>query len=146
MATKKAGSPIRRKDLTQSRTPAQWGRRLARLVGEKFGVQMSENLAKNEGVFGGRDLVIKCAKSTMPPVSVLIDMLERIDELWAVYLMPDGGAEVWRVPANALREHGYFTHGANVQLRVEIYRRKIILIGELIGTLSEAEVESCDIP
>lgn len=128
------------------RAPSQWGRRLARLVGDKFGVQMSENLSKNEGTYRGKDIVIKCAKSQMPPVSVLIDMLERLDELWAVYLTPDGGAEVWRVPISAVNEHGYFTHGPKVQKRVEIYRRRIVLVGKLQGTLTEAEVESCNIP
>src|SRR5690606_29824033 len=34
--------------------PSQWGRRLARLVGEKFGVHMVENHAKNEGTFKGK--------------------------------------------------------------------------------------------
>jgi hypothetical protein len=73
-------------------------------------------------------------------------MLDRIDQLWAVYVMPDGGAEIWAVDADKVRLHGYFTHGPNVAKRVEIHRRKIIPIGKLIGTLSADEVESCRIP
>jgi hypothetical protein len=126
--------------------PSQWGRRLARLVGAKFNVQMSLNQSKNEGTWRRKDIVIKCAKSTMPPVSVLVDMLERIDQLWAVYVMPDGAAEIWAVDADKVRLYGYFTHGPNVAKRVEIHRRKIIPIGKLIGTVSADEVESCRIP
>lgn len=126
--------------------PSQWGRRLARLTGEKFGVTMSDNMSKNEGAYGGKDIVIKCAKSTMPPVAILIDMLERVDELWAVYMMPEGGAEVWVVPIEKVRAHGYYTCGPKVQKRVEIYRRKIIQLGTLFGALTAAEVESCNIP
>lgn len=126
--------------------PSQWGRRLARLVGEKFGVQMVENHAKNEGIYKGKDICIKCAKSPMPPVSVLIEMLDRVDQLWAVYVMSDGTAEVWSLDAKQVRELGYFTHGEKVQKRVEIYLRRIKPVGKLIGTLTEEEVESCRIP
>jgi hypothetical protein len=133
-------------DADKNIAPSQWGRRLARLVGDKFGVHMSENMSKNEGTYRGRDIVIKCAKSPMPPVSVLIDMVDRIDELWAVYVMPEGGAEVWVVDAKEVREQGYHTHGPNVQKRIEIYLRKIVQIGKLKGTLTEDEVESCHIP
>lgn len=126
--------------------PSQWGRRLARLVGAKFGVQMSPNHSKNEGTWKRRDIVIKCAKSTMPPVSVLIDMLERIDELWAVYLTSEGEAEVWSVPAREVRRLGYYTRGENVQKRVELSRRKLLPVAKLIGTMTREEVESCRIP
>ncbi len=126
--------------------PSQWGRRLARLVGEKFGVQMVENHSKNEGAFKGKDICIKCAKSPSPPVSVLSSMLDRLDQLWAVYLMTDGRAEVWAVDINKVRERGYFTRGEKVQKRVEIYLKVIVEIGEKVGELTEAEVESCRIP
>lgn len=126
--------------------PSQWGRRLARLVGEKFGVQMVENHAKNEGTFQGKDICIKCAKSHMPPVSVLVEMLDRIDQLWAVYLLNDNTAQIWAIDARQVRKLGYFTHGEKVQKRVEIYLRHIVPVGTLVGTLTEAEVESCRIP
>ncbi|MBV9864806.1 MAG: hypothetical protein JO316_05620 [Abitibacteriaceae bacterium] len=141
-----AGRGKRVSDTDKNTAPSQWGRRLARLVGEKCGVTMSENFSKNEGTYRGKDIVIKCAKSPMPPVAVLIDMLERIDQLWAVYLMPEGGAEIWAVDIDKVRQHGYFTRGPKVQKRVEIYRRKIIQLGTLVGTLTEAEVDSCNIP
>lgn len=136
----------RNKRLAEKNTaPAQW-RRLARLMGEKFGVAMSPNFSKNEGTYQGRGIVIKCAKSPMPPVAVLETMLDRIYQVWAVYVMPEGGAEIWVVDTGKVREHGYFTHGPKVQKRVELYRRKIVQLGRLIGTVSAQEVESCDIP
>jgi len=147
------GAPTHRRSLSgvaraveKNRAPSQWGRRLARLVGEKFGVQMSGNFSKNEGTYRREDIVIKCAKSPTPPVTILVDMLERVDKLWAVYLTLDGGAEVWEVDTDAVRRHGYFTKGPNVQKRVEVYRRKIVPVGSLVGTLSYQEVESCQIP
>ena len=126
--------------------PSQWGRRLARLTGEKFGVKMVENYARNEGTYKGRDIVIKCAKSLMPPVSCLIEVLDRIDDMWAVYIMPEGHAEVWSLTQKQVRDNAYFTHGANVQKRIEIYYRHIVPIAKKIGELTEAEVESCRIP
>lgn len=138
----------RKQDLTveKNAAPSQWGRRLARLVGEKFGVQMVENQAKNEGTYKGKDICIKCAKSPMPPVSVLIEMLERVDQVWAVYVLFEGTAEVWAIDSKQVRDLGYFTHGEKVQKRVEIYLRHIRPAGTLIGTLTKAEVASCRIP
>jgi len=126
--------------------PTQWGRRLARLVGDKFGVAMSDNYSKNEGRLRGKDLVIKCAKSQTPPISVLTEMLERLDEVWAVFLTPDGGAEVWRITAKEMHNYGYQTHGPNVPRRVELGRKKIAAIGKLVGNLDSDEVDSCHIP
>jgi hypothetical protein len=126
--------------------PSQWGRRLARLAGARFGVEMVDNHARNEGTIGERNIVIKCAKSLMPPVSVLTEMMERLDQLWAVYLMPAGHAEVWAVDIEKVRERGYFTRGLKTQKRVEIYLKTIREIGEKVGELTEAEVESCHIP
>jgi hypothetical protein len=91
-------------------------------------------------------VVIKCAKSIAPPIFVLTDMLDRIDEVWAVYVMDDDTAQIWSITAKQVREHAYFTHGPNVQSRAEIYLRQIQPIGKLVGTLTEEEVESCRIP
>lgn len=126
--------------------PSQWGRRLARCTGEKFGVQMIEHHAKNFGSYKGKSIIIKCAKSPKPPVSILEGNLDRTDELWAVYLMPEGHADVWAIPIAAVRRHAYRTRGINTQRRLELTLRKIIVCGELIGTLSEGEIEKCRIP
>lgn len=142
LETRRAG--IEGRDINTA--PSQWGRRLARLVGEKFGVKMDDNLSKNEGVWRRKTIAIKCAKSPMPPVSVLHDMLERIDFLWAVYVLADGSAQIWSVPAADVAREGYLTRGLAGPRRVEIYLRKIARVGKLVGELSREEVESCHIP
>lgn len=107
---------------------------------------MAGNRSCNEGELRGRAIAIKCAKSPMPPVTVLIDMLDRVDTLWAVYLTLDDGAEVWAIEMADVKRHGYYTRGPRVQKRVELYRRKAIRIGRLVGTLTPDEVAVCDIP
>ncbi|HVF11258.1 MAG TPA: hypothetical protein VNA16_10665 [Abditibacteriaceae bacterium] len=147
MAPRKTVSPTASPgSVEKNAAPSQWARRLARLVGEKFGVVMSENHSKNEGTYRHRNVVIKCAKSPMPPVSVLVSTLERIDQLWAVYIMPEGNAEVWVVDAAQVREHGYFTRSRTAPERVELFRRKIMVIGKLMGTVEREEVEACYVP
>ena len=126
--------------------PSQWGRRLARAVGAHFGVTMSPNHAKNEGTFGNRDIVIKCAKSTTPPVSVLSSMLERLDDVWAVFILADGSAEVWTAPARVIRKHAHQTRGLKAAPRFEITRRRLSPHAKLVGVLPVAEVERCRIP
>jgi hypothetical protein len=60
--------------------------------------------------------------------------------------MPNGGAEVWSIPAAVMRGSGYQTHGRNVPRRVELGYRKISVLGKLVGTLEAHEVDSCHIP
>lgn len=138
--------PIPKIYVEKNAAPSQWGRRLARLVGAKFGVDMVENQSKNEGLWKGKDVVIKCAKSPMPPVSVLVEMLDRIDFLWAVFIMYEGHADVWSVPVKVLKDNGYFTSGEKVQKRVELHLKKAEALGTKIGSLTPDEVESCRIP
>jgi hypothetical protein len=107
---------------------------------------MVTNQARNEGEWRGLDITIKCAKSTAPPVSVLSSSLARLDEMWAVFVLPSGEAEVWRVPVQRLRRHGHFTRGVKALPRVEITRRKVMLAGTLFGTIDVETVESCRIP
>lgn len=133
-------------DDEKNQAPSQWGRRLARVVGQKFGVKMSSNFARNEGTHGRKDIVIKCAKSTSPPIFVLTDTLDRVDEVWGVFLTDDDSAEIWSISARQVREFAYFTSGPNVQSRAEINYRKVRPIGKLVGHLTAAEVEDCRIP
>jgi len=138
--------PVPKIHVEKNAAPSQWGRRLARLVGAKFHVDMVDNYSKNEGTWKGKDIVIKCAKSPMPPVSVLVEMLDRLDYLWAVFIMFEGHADVWSIPVKALRDNGYFTSGAKVQKRVELHLKKAQALGTKIGSLTQDEVESCHIP
>jgi hypothetical protein len=143
---KKPYKSPQRHDAEKNAAPSQWGRRLARRIGDKFGVQMVDNHSKNHGVFRGKAIIIKCAKSPKPSVSILESNLARTDELWAVYLMPEGHADVWVVPIADVRRHGYFTRGINTQRRVELTLRKVIISGRHFGTLHEHEVAACRIP
>lgn len=138
--------PVPKIHVEKNAAPSQWGRRLARLVGAKFDVEMVENQSKNEGSWRGKDIVIKCAKSPMPPVSVLVEMLDRLDYLWAVFIMYEGHADVWSVPVKALKDNGYFTSGEKVQKRVELHLKKAQALGTKIGSLDAEDVESCRIP
>ena len=133
-------------DAEKNQAPSQWGRRLARAVGEKFGVKMSENFARNEGTHGKKDIVIKCAKSTSPPIFVLTDTLDRVDEVWGVFLTEDDTAEVWALSARQVKDNAYFTSGPNVQSRAEINYRKVRPLGKLVGLLTSEEVADCRIP
>ncbi len=133
-------------DDEKNQAPSQWGRRLARIVGDKFGVKMSSNFARNEGTFGKKDIVIKCAKSTSPPIFVLTDTLDRVDEVWGVFLTAEDEAEVWSITSRQVREFAYFTTGPNVQSRAEINYRKVKPLGKLVGLLTADEVAACRIP
>lgn len=126
--------------------PTQWGRRLARRIGDKFGVKMVDNHAKNIGVYRGKKIIIKCAKSITPPVSILESNLERTDELWAVYLMPEGHADIYAINIADVRRIGYKTRGLGADCRLELTLKKVRLSGQFIGTLGEADVEACHIP
>jgi hypothetical protein len=111
---------------------------------------MVSNHARNEGSWQGLEIVIKCAKSTSPPISVLLSMLDRLDEVWAVFVLPSGEAEVWRLPISRLRRHGHFTRSGKNPIktpaRVEIRRPKVARSGELLGHLEGDAVDACRIP
>jgi hypothetical protein len=143
--TSKRRPPVPCKKAEVNTAPSQWGRRLARRAGEKFGVQMVENHSKNLGLWQGKCVILKCAKSETPPVSVLETLLDRVDELWAIFLMPEGHAEVWAVPISIVRQSGYLTR-TKEQRRVEITLKKVSALGQKIGTLTQREVEACQIP
>ncbi len=129
-----------------NRAPIAWGRRLARLVGKKFAVQMTPDRSKNEGVLGRTRVVIKCAKSRSAPIFVSAQMLERSDEVWGVFLQVGEGAEIWKCDAAFVRRAAYFTHQPKLMPRAELRFKAISRGGVLIGTLSESEIESCEIP
>ncbi len=110
---------------------------------------MVPNQSRNEGQWQGREVAIKCAKSTAPPVSVLVSMLDRLDEVWAVFVLPSGEAEVWRLSIAHLRRHGHFTRAGRsgkAPARVEIRRRKVMQSGTLLGMLEADSVLACRIP
>jgi hypothetical protein len=144
--TKKANSPIRRPDDEVNRAPSAWGRRLARLVGANFGVNMVADRSKNEGAHGKTNVVIKCAKSPVPPIFISAEMLQRVDEVWGVFVIYGEGAQVWSCPAEFVRRNAYFTRNPKIMPRAEITFKTMKRGGQMIGTVTQAEVEACHIP
>lgn len=137
---------VRRPDNEVNQAPVAWGRRVARLVGDNFGVRMVADRAKNEGEQGKKRVVIKCAKSTIPPIFVSAEMLTRVDEVWGVFLSFGEGAQVWSCPADFVRRNAYFTHNPRVPARAEITLKTIKKGGTLLGTISQEEIEACHVP
>jgi hypothetical protein len=144
--SKKATPRVRRPDDEVNRAPGSWGRRLARLVGTNFGVQMVADRSKNEGTRGKTCVVIKCAKSPVPPIFISAEMLQRVDEVWGVFVTYGDGAQIWSCPAEFVRRNAYFTRNPKIMPRAEITLRTMKRGGTLIGTVSQAEIESCNIP
>ena len=88
--------------------PQMWGRRLARLVGRRYGVKMSRNRAINEGMWERTPIIIKCAKSYQAPIQVSANSLERVGEVWGVFLSEVDDGEVWRAPAAEFKKLAYY--------------------------------------
>ncbi|PQV64788.1 hypothetical protein B1R32_10355 [Abditibacterium utsteinense] len=146
VSPRKKSSTLRRADEEVNLAPVAWGRRVARLVGDKFGVQMVADRSKNEGARGKTRVVIKCAKSRVAPIFVLTQMLSRVDEVWGIFLIHGEGAQVWSCDAAFVRRAAYFSRNAKVMPRAELRFKAMQRGGTLIGNLSEAEIESCHVP
>ena len=98
----------RLRDAEVNQAPTMWGRRLARLVGRRYGVKMSRNRAINEGLFERTPVIIKCAKSYQAPIQVSANSLERVGEVWGVFLSEVDDGEVWRAPAAEFKKLAYY--------------------------------------
>ena len=96
------------RDAEVNQAPGMWGRRLARLVGRRYGVKMSRNRAINEGVFERTPVIIKCAKSYQAPIQVSANSLERVGEVWGVFLSAVDDGEVWRASAAEFKKLAYY--------------------------------------
>ena len=139
-------SQTRRADSEVNLAPQAWGRRVARLVGEQFGVKMVSNRSKNEGERGETRVVIKCAKSQSPPIFISVEMLARVDEVWGVFLIHGQGAQIWSCSAAHVKRAAHFSRNPKTMPRAEITLKKIQLAGTLLGTLSQTEIEECHVP
>ncbi|RYG75540.1 hypothetical protein EON80_00380 [bacterium] len=144
--SKKAVNTARRPDDEVNRAPSAWGRRLARLVGANFGVNMVSDRSKNEGAHGKTNVVIKCAKSPVPPIFISAEMLQRVDEVWGVFVTYGEGAQIWSCPADFVRRNAYFTRNPKIMPRAEITLRTMKRGGTLIGTVTQDEIDACHIP
>ena len=137
---------VRLSDAEVNRAPLAWGRRVARVVGAQMGVEMSLDRAKNEGTRGKTRVAIKCAKSRSAPIIVSQAMLGRVKEVWGVFLVVGQGAEIWKCDAAFVRRAAYFNTTSQKMVRAELRFKAMQRGGTLIGHLSEAEVEACEIP
>ena len=98
----------RLRDAEVNQGPTMWGRRLARLVGRRYGVKMSRNRAINEGTLDRTPVIIKCAKSYQAPIQVSAASLERVTEVWGVFLSAVDDGEIWRAPASEFKKLAYY--------------------------------------
>ena len=134
------------RDAEVNQAPQMWGRRLARLVGRRYGVKMSRNRAINEGMFETTPVIIKCAKSYRAPIQVSANSLERVGEVWGVFLSEIDDGEVWRAPAAEFKKRAYYyapRDGAPYYLmRYSRFKR----IATHAGTLPAKDVLRVEIP
>ena len=134
------------RDAEVNQAPAMWGRRLARLVGRRYGVKMSRNRALNEGMFERTPIIIKCAKSYRAPIQISANSLERVGEVWGVFLSEVDDGEVWRAPAAEFKKLAYYyapRGGAPFySMRYSRFKR----IATHAGTLPAKEVLRVEIP
>lgn len=129
-----------------NQAPGMWGRRLARLVGRRYGVKMSRNRAINEGTLDHTPVIIKCAKSYQAPIQVSASSLERVSEVWGVFLNEVDDGEVWRAPVAEFKRFAYYyapREGVpHYQIRYSRFKR----IATRAGTVPAADVLRVEIP
>jgi len=122
-----------------------WHRRLARLVGRKWGVQMARKGNLSEGTLDGRVIAIRCAKSKTPPIAVTAATLERVHEVWGVFLTQTDAAQIYSLPAPEFKRLAYFYSPRNGSPIYTIRLRRFSPRATLIGTVSEEEVREIEI-
>ena len=134
-----------------SRTPANpdaptlWHRRLAQLVARKWGVQMERNRNLSEGTLDGRRIAIRCAKSKTPPITVSAPVLERVHEVWGVFLTQTDAAQIYSLPVSEFKRLAYFYSPRNGQPTYTIRLKRFSSRATFVGMLSEEEVEEVEI-
>ncbi len=126
--------------------PTLWHRRLARLVARRWGVQLDFKGNLSEGTLDGRQIAIRCAKSKTPPISVSASALERVHEVWGVFLTQTDAAQVYSLPAQEFKRLAYFYSPRNGQPTYTIRLKRFSSRATLLGTVPEEEVEGIEIP
>ena len=126
--------------------PSLWHRRLARLVGRKWGVQMERKRNLSEGTLDGRLIAIRCAKSKTPPITVSAATLERVNEVWGVFLTQTDAAQIYSLSAADFKRTACFYSPRNGQPHYCARLSRFSRHAQLIGTVPEEEVEAIGIP
>lgn len=132
--------------LADPNAPALWHRRLAYLVARKWSVRMESNKTLSEGALEGRLIAIRCAKSKTPPITVSAHVLERVHEVWGVFLTQTDSAEIYSMSAQDFKRIAYFYSPRNGVPLYSARRVRFVRRAQLLGTISEAEVEDIEIP
>lgn len=132
--------------VVNSDAPTLWHRRLAQLVARKWGVQMERNRNLSEGTLDGRRIAIRCAKSKTPPISVSASVLERVHEVWGVFLTQTDAAQIYSLPVSEFKRLAYFYSPRNGQPTYTIRLKRFSSRATLVGMLGEEEVERIEIP
>jgi len=132
--------------LPNPEAPSLWHRRLARLVGRKWGIRMERKGNLSEGTLDGRVIAIRCAKSKTPPIAVTAATLERVHEVWGVFLTQTDAAQIYSLPASDFKRLAYFYAPRNGPPIYTIRLRRFSSRATLVGTLSEEEVAGIEIP
>ena len=126
--------------------PTLWHRRLSRLVGRKWGVQMERNRNLSEGTLDDRRIAIRCAKSKTPPITVSAATLERVHEVWGVFLTQTDAAQIYALSAADFKRTACFYSPRNGQPHYSARLSRFSRRAQLIGTIPEAEVKAIGIP
>ena len=107
---------------------------------------MERNRNLSEGTLDGRRIAIRCAKSKTPPIAVSVSVLERVHEVWGVFLTQTDAAQVYSLSATEFKRLAYFYSPRNGQPSYTIRLKRFSSRATLIGMLSEEEVEAIEIP
>jgi hypothetical protein len=107
---------------------------------------MSVNRSLNEGTLDRTPIVIKCAKSVRAPLTVSKTTLERVNEVWAVFLTSTDAGEVWRLSASDFKQAASFYSPRNGVPHYSIRYKRIKARAELVGIIPEKDVARCEIP
>lgn len=100
----------------------------------------------SEGTLNGRVIAIRCAKSKTPPIAVTAAALERVHEVWGVFLTQTDAAQIYSLPAPEFKRLAYFYSPRGGQPIYTIRLRRFSSRATLVGTLSEEEVGEIEIP
>ena len=91
-------------------------------------------------------VIIKCAKSYQAPIQVSANSLERVGEVWGVFLSEVDDGEVWRAPAAEFKKLAYYyaprEGNPYYMMRYTRFKR----IATHAGTIASKDVLRVEIP
>jgi len=143
MSTTKKRTP---KNRSVSEHPQMWSRRMARLIGRKFGVKMTSHLSQTDGMHERTPIVIKCAKSYRAPIALSQKTLERVSVVWGVFLDEKDNAEIYTMSARDFRKNASFYSPRNGSPHYVIRYKRFKANSEHLKTLPNRDIDAIEIP